>query len=170
MYIEEKYWNNYIGDSDDSLSLVEYLADKHSETVTLEEIFRDLGLHQLNGNFRSSDVSITANVQHLDTVYEDAYVEFFYAIDVITDLAAILLECKINEKVNLCELFGGKLKTPTPEISIVSTPKEEEIIKNALADFCNHPLEYDLSEVCSESEMLEMAELCRALLKELFGE
>ena len=75
MYIEGKYWNNYIGDSDDSLSLVEYLADKHSETVTLEQIFKDLNLHQLNGNFRSSDFAITANVQHSDAVYEDAYAD-----------------------------------------------------------------------------------------------
>lgn len=28
MYIENKYWNNYIGDSDDSPILIVYLVDK----------------------------------------------------------------------------------------------------------------------------------------------
>ena len=42
MHIENKYWNNYIGDSDDSLTLVEYLADKQSVKISLEEIFFDL--------------------------------------------------------------------------------------------------------------------------------
>ena len=31
MYIEDKYWNNYIGDTDDSLTLVTYLADKNKK-------------------------------------------------------------------------------------------------------------------------------------------
>ena len=35
MYISNKYWNNYIGDSDDSLTLVEYLADKQIEIIWL---------------------------------------------------------------------------------------------------------------------------------------
>ena len=35
MYIEEKYWNNYIGDTDDSLTLVEYLAGKKKEEITV---------------------------------------------------------------------------------------------------------------------------------------
>lgn len=31
MYIENKYWNNYIGDSDDSPILIVYLVDRKSE-------------------------------------------------------------------------------------------------------------------------------------------
>ena len=27
MYIENKYWNNYIGDTDDSLNLIAFLED-----------------------------------------------------------------------------------------------------------------------------------------------
>lgn len=31
MYIENKYWNNYIGDSDDSLNLIAFLEDLNSQ-------------------------------------------------------------------------------------------------------------------------------------------
>lgn len=50
MYIAEKYWNNYIGDTDDSLTLVEYLAGKQKEQIPLNEIFSDFGLDKLHGS------------------------------------------------------------------------------------------------------------------------
>ena len=34
MYIADKYWNNYIGDTDDSLTLIEYLADKQKDIIS----------------------------------------------------------------------------------------------------------------------------------------
>lgn len=37
MYIENKYWNNYIGDSDDSLNLIAFLEDQSSDEI---EFFR----------------------------------------------------------------------------------------------------------------------------------
>ena len=47
MYIE-KFWGNYIGGSDDSLNLLEYLADKDKAEISLAEIFADLGLDSLD--------------------------------------------------------------------------------------------------------------------------
>ena len=43
MYIADKYWNNYIGDTDDSLTLASYLMYKRQENISLAEIFADLG-------------------------------------------------------------------------------------------------------------------------------
>ena len=40
MYIK-KYWGNYIGGSDDSLNLVEFLADQNKEEITLSESILD---------------------------------------------------------------------------------------------------------------------------------
>ena len=37
-------------------------------------------------------------------------------------------------------------------------------------DFVSEPLSYDLSEMCPEEDMLEMAEVCRELRRELYGE
>ncbi|MCM1236974.1 MAG: imm68 putative immunity domain-containing protein [Ruminococcus flavefaciens] len=38
MYIE-KYWGNYIGGTDDSLTLLEYLSGKQKNEIALSEIF-----------------------------------------------------------------------------------------------------------------------------------
>ena len=52
MYITGTYWENYIGDTDDSLTLVEYLAGKRKEEISIQEIFSDFGLDRLQGEFR----------------------------------------------------------------------------------------------------------------------
>ena len=49
MYIK-KYWYNYIGGTDDSLTLVDYLYDKGKTEIPLSEIFNDTGLSKLNWN------------------------------------------------------------------------------------------------------------------------
>lgn len=38
MFIE-KYWGNYIGGTDDSLTLLDYLIDKQKDEISLSEIF-----------------------------------------------------------------------------------------------------------------------------------
>ena len=168
MYIEEKYWNNYIGDTDDSLTLVAYLADKNKAEISVGEIFSDIGLDKLNGDFRQHDDPLTVELHNAGSDYEEPYIEFYYAIDLISDLAALLLECKVNGTVNLCELYGDDLETPAPDIRITASPQEHEMMNRALADFVSAPLAYDLSEMCPEEEMLEMAELCEGLRKELY--
>ena len=61
------------GDSDDSLTLLEYLPNKNEDTVTLGEIFSDLGLDVLDGDFHHAEEPITAcfcciylNFAHID--------------------------------------------------------------------------------------------------------
>lgn len=170
MYIENKYWNHYIGDTDDSFALVDYLADKQKEEISLGEIFSDIGLDRLDGNFREHEEPLTVTLRNMDSVYDEPYIEFYYAIDLITDLAALLLECKINGSVNLCELFEDDLETEVPIVRIIATPEEHELMERTLADFVSAPLDYDLSEMCPEEDMLEMAEICAELKKELYGE
>ena len=38
MYIENKYWNNYIGDTDDSLNLIAFLEDQAGNIISFSEI------------------------------------------------------------------------------------------------------------------------------------
>lgn len=167
MYIEDKYWNNYIGDTDDSLTLVAYLADKNKAEISVGEIFSDIGLDRLNGDFRQHDDPLTVVLHNASSDYEEPYMEFYYAIDVITDLAAILLECKVSGSVDLCELYGGDVETSVPVVCITATPEEQELLDKALADFVSDPLAYDLSDMCPEEDMLEMSALCEELRKEL---
>ena len=46
MYIKNKYWNNYIGDSDDSLNLIAFLEDQADNTISFSEILKQIGLHK----------------------------------------------------------------------------------------------------------------------------
>ena len=155
MYIE-KYWGDYIGGSDDSLTLMEYLAHKSLE-LTLADIFTDIGLDKLDGDLRQTD--------DLSVEIDDMEVEIQYAISIIADLAALLLECKVNGSVDLNELW----EELDGELTLTAAAEENEIINAALKLFAEVPTEYDISEMMDEDELAEMAELIAELRQELYG-
>ena len=114
MYIK-KYWGNFIGGSDDSLNLVAFLEDQKKEEIPLSEIFAKIGLDKQNWDFRQT-------VEYLEFTHSDGVeMDFHFAIDVVTDLAAILLECSVSGSVNLQDLdeyntlgCGGTPPPPPP--------------------------------------------------------
>ena len=159
MYIQ-KYWGNFIGGSDDSLNLVAFLEDQKKEEIPLSEIFAKIGLDKQNWDFRQT-------VEYLEFTHSGGVeMDFHFAIDVVTDLAAILLECSVSGGVNLQDL--DEYNTPARRIRITATPEEHDAMNKALADFAQNPLEYDLSEMMSEEEIREMARDVEALRKELY--
>ena len=159
MYIK-KYWGNYIGGSDDSLNLVEFLADQNKEEITLSEIFAKIGLNKQNWDFHQT-------AGYLEFTHSNGVeMDFHFAIDVITDLAAILLECSVSGSVNLKDL--DDYNTPSRRIRITATVEEHHAMNKALTDFAKDPLSYDLHEMMSDDEIKEMAEQVEALRKELY--
>ncbi|MCI8947011.1 MAG: hypothetical protein HFI91_08145 [Lachnospiraceae bacterium] len=163
MYIE-KYWGDFIGGSDDSLTFVSYLAKKQKKEIPVTEIFADFGLDQLHGDFRNPEIPL------IFTDLEGWENEIHFAIELIADLAALLLECKINGSVDLLALDESlDIDTDDSMVCITATPKEQEQMNRVLEDFAAEPLAYDLSEMVTEDEMEEMAGICEALRKELYG-
>ena len=159
MYIK-KYWGNFIGGSDDSLNLVAFLEDQKKEEIPLSEIFAKIGLDKQNWDFRQT-------VEYLEFTHSNGVeMDFHFAIDVVTDLAAILLECSVSGSVNLQDL--DEYNTPARRIRITATPEEHDAMNKALADFVHAPLEYDLSEMMDNEEIQEMARDVEALRKELY--
>ena len=159
MYIK-KYWGSFIGGSDDSLTLVEFLVDQKKEEIPLGEIFAKIGLDKQNWDFRQT-------VEYLEFTHSDGVeMDFHFAIDVVTDLAAILLECSVSGSVNLQDL--DEYNAPARHIRITATPEEHDAMNKALADFAQNPLEYDLSEMMDNEEIQEMARDVEALRKELY--
>ncbi|MFR5648925.1 MAG: DUF2185 domain-containing protein [[Eubacterium] siraeum] len=159
MYIK-KYWGNFIGGSDDSLNLVAFLVDQKKEEIPLSEIFAKIGLDKQNWDFRQT-------VEYLEFTHSDGVeMDFHFAIDVVTDLAAILLECSVSGSVNLQDL--DEYNTSSRRIRITATPEEHDAMNKALADFAQNPLEYDLSEMMDDEEIREMARDVEALRKELY--
>ena len=115
----------------------------------LSEIFAKIGLDKQNWDFRQT-------VEYLEFTHSDGVeMDFHFAIDVVTDLAAILLECSVSGSVNLQDL--DEYNTPARRIRITATPEEHEAMDKALADFCPCPLEYDISEMMGEDEITDMA-------------
>ena len=158
MYIE-KYWENYIGGTDDSLTLLEYLAGKEKEEISLNEIISDTGLDKLR-SYQETEEFLTVMIDGME-------VEIQYAIDLIADLAALMLECKMNGSIHLNEL--DETYESDCVIRITATPEEHKMLNQALKDFVSEPLSYDLCEMMSEEEMVEMAEVCEEVRKELYG-
>ena len=155
MYIE-KYWGDYIGGTDDSMTLLEYLAAKEKSELAVGEIFADSGLDKLT-SFKQTDGALSLPVEGFDA-------EIQFAVDMLTDLAALLLECKVNGSVDLGEL-GGEDCT----ISLTATDEEHALINKALSDFVADPVSFDLSEMMDEESLAEMADQCMELREELYG-
>lgn len=159
MYIE-KYWGNYIGGSDDSLNLVAFLEDQKKEEITLSEFFAKIGLDKQNWDFHQT-------AEYLEFTHSNGVeIDFHFAIDVITDLAAILLECYVNGSVNIHDL--DNYNTPSHHIRIVATADEHDALNNTLKDFVKDPLSYDLHELVDNEDMLEMAKDVEEIRKELY--
>ena len=159
MYIK-KYWGNFIGGSDDSLNLVAFLEDQKKKEISLSEIFAKIGLDKQNWDFHQT-------VEYLEFTHSNGVeMDFHFAIDVVTDLAAILLECSVSGSVSLQDL--DEFNTPARRIRITATPEEHDAMNKALADFAQNPLEYDLSEMMDEGEIQEMARDVESLRKELY--
>ncbi len=158
MYIS-KYWGDFIGGSDDSLSLVEFLDGLNKEEITLKEIFTGIGLDRQNMDFRQT----VKNLKFTNSIRLEIY--FNYAIDIVTDLAAILLECENNGHVNIGELYGNEYEQKRC-IRVVATEKEYTAIKDALEDFVKNPKSYDLYEMIGD-DIIEMAEIVKELRQEL---
>ena len=159
MYIK-KYWGNFIGGSDDSLNLVAFLEDQKKEEIPLSEIFTKIGLDKQNWGFRQT-------VEYLEFTHSSGVeMDFHFAIDVVTDLAAILLECSVSGSVNLHDL--DECNTPARRIRITATLEEHEAMDKVLADFVQDPLSYDISEMMGEDEITDMAYQVEMLRKELY--
>ena len=157
MYIA-KYWGEFIGGSDDSLSLIEFLEDLNKEEITLKEIFTGIGLDRQNMDFRQT----VENLGFTNSIGTE--IDFNYAIDIVTDLAAILLECKNNGHVNIGELYGNE-DEQNRCIRVVAMEEEYTAIKVALENFVKDPKSYDLYEMIGD-DIIEMAEIVKELRQE----
>lgn len=159
MYIN-KYWGKYIGNTNDTLNLVAFLENHQKEELSLSDIFAETGLDKQNWDFHQT-------VEHLEFACPNGRViDFHFAISLITDLAAILLECNINASVVLHDL--DVYNTSFRRICITATSEEYDALNRALADFAKSPLSYDLHTLMDDEQIEKMAGLVEALRKELY--
>ena len=164
MYIED-YWGEYIGGSDDSLTLTYYLAGKEKQLLPLSEIFADFGAKTLFEAPRTTTPPLGY------TGPDGGMMALDYVIDLAGDLAALLLECREGGSFDLAELDDTlELEEGAGRMSILPTPAEYEQLGRILADFAAAPEEYDIAEMLSPDELAEMAGVFGRLHGELFGQ
>lgn len=159
MYIS-KYWYNYIGGTDDSLTLADYLYSKGKEILTLEEIFKDTGLDKQNWNFHETG--------KLDYTSPDGRKhDFYYSINIITDLAALLLESRKSGFFCLRELFNDSKMNRN--VCITTTNNEDLNFDRALSEFVKDPSSYDLSKMVDMDDIKALAKDVESVRYELYG-
>ena len=161
MYIES-YWGSYVGGTDDSLTLLSLLEDFEKDEIGLGEIFARTGLKALEE--RESSLRMTGDALRF-TNREGMELNFYYAIDLIGDLAALYLECLRSGSVNLRDLDEG---LEARNIRLTASCEEKEVLRAALSDFAEHAKEYDITEVMDETSLTEFREELKALRRELF--
>lgn len=157
MYIE-KYWENSVGGSDDTMTFMDYLEYKQKSELTISEILEETGLSELKGNYRQTDVPLQVEIE------EGLEAEMHYAIDIVAVLAALILECKVNGYVNLQDLDSTKDEF---HIKLLATEDELNLFTEALKDYVDNSEEYDIVEMMTEDELHDVLAGCDSLRREL---
>ncbi len=149
----DRYWGRFFGSTIDSAVLLDYL-DLKDEVVSLTEIFADLGLDQLSGNFTEAQ---------LNTVVLGRKYHFDSAFQVILDLSVLLLESKRVGRFNLARVGGARSRM----MRIDTEPKENIQITQALKYFALMPEEHAIAAGMDDDELFELGDLCEELRLQL---
>lgn len=148
--IIDKYWGRFFGDSADSATLVAYLDAKDKEILEVSEIFADLGIDKLAGNY--TDARLDATVDGVDYHFDQVF-------PVIMDLSVLLLESKTTRRFNLARIGGPKDRN----MRVDAGPKENTQITTALKYFALMPEEHAIAEQFDEDDWYEIGNLCEEI-------
>lgn len=152
MYID-KWWGNYIGGSDDSLLLLDYFGTRNISHFELNIILEDTGLASLlkNGGMENGDLSFKVN---------EGYIPHFnMAVDVLTDLSAIVLECLQSGKVAITDLDSS---SKYPQTITIDCQKEDiKLLIDGLEKFIGNPEIFQLADMMDEESLKELVSDCR---------
>lgn len=163
MYIQ-KWWGNLVGDSDDSLCLLDYFHFKNKSKLTLQEILTDLKLQKYLGkDTLQQGKNLFFTAEHPNGQKTD--IDFLFAIDPVIDLCAILLETIHSGQVDTKALDPY---ASNPLVFTIEIDKHRlKLLTEELSLFCSDPLRYDLSELVPEEDMLALAKMCSEINGEL---
>jgi hypothetical protein len=161
MYID-KWWGRFIGGTDDALLLGDYLEARVDVPVSLREILESLHLWEplAGGLTGDADPYFIANTERPEPYFEP---HFDLVADVVTDLAAIVLECMKNGGVELGDLFGSK----AGRVEITVVPDSFRRLLDGLDAFIAAPAAFGINDFLSEKELAEFVTDCREIRDEL---
>ncbi|MEK5487374.1 imm68 putative immunity domain-containing protein [Lysinibacillus sp. FSL M8-0355] len=168
MYIE-RWWGEYIGGTDDTCTLIDYLANREFKMeipaeINVKNMLQDF---QLKNAWEIKDLRQTKDIYFIsDNGYRQ---DIGCAINLLMDVSAIIVECQKNGKVCLPDLGGG-IMDKNAVISLKVEKEELALLRGILEDFIHHSYSYDLEEFCPEDDMREIAKQCKEINTELIGQ
>ncbi|NDV94630.1 hypothetical protein D0T84_06800 [Dysgonomonas sp. 521] len=160
MFID-KWWGNYIGSSDDSFLLLDYFGTRKTSDFELCTILEDTGLASLlkNGGLENGDLSFKI---------DEGYVPHFdIAVDVLTDLSAIVLECLQSGKVAIKDLDSSSKYSQT--ITIDCRKEDIKLLADGLDKFISNPANFELADMMDEDSLGELVNDCREVYVSLIA-
>lgn len=156
----EKWWGNFIGGSDDSLLLLDYLASKSEEVLHLKEIMDEINLTKVleDGNWEEGNLSWKVNKQ-----FEP---DFDLVADVVIDLATITLESLVNKNVAFKSL--DKATKYHGYFSIQVDKDSLSLLIKGLEQFIGSSPHYSgLADVMDEGDLLILSSDCKEICSQL---
>ena len=151
--------DNYIGGTEDTLLLIDYLGKQTESNLVLCKILSDIHLDTLleKGFVGNGDVYFVETGSH--STYFD------FAINVVIDLSAILLENLKNSHVDMNLLDGdGKYSN---KFAISASLEDAELLIKTLDKFIIAPHNYELTEPLSEKSLQKLIADCKEISNRL---
>lgn len=151
--------DNYIGGTEDTLLLIDYFGKQTESKLLLHKILSDIHLDTLleKGFVGNGDVHFVETEPH------NTYFDF--AINVVIDLSAILLENLKNSLIDM-NLLDGDRKYSN-RFTISASQKDVKLLISALDKFIVAPQNYELTEPLSEKSLQKLIEDCKEISNSL---
>lgn len=157
MYIS-KWWYDFIGGTDDSLTLLAYIKSTEKIDYNFGELLKDFHIN-------SSVIEFYRGSPNVFYISDDGVEHnIYYAINLIQDLSVIVLESYKNGNVKLSDLTN---EDDEKVFKIFCSKADLNLIINILIDFAKSPLSYKVAEMIDENDMLEIASQCAEIAEEL---
>lgn len=151
--------------SDDTLTLFDYFKEKSATDYNLKTILTDLHLFDKLGQDQIHD---GADLFYTTVMPDGRQLtsDFDIAIDVVIDLSAILLETFRKGKITLKDLYKYE-REDYPAFTIHVDKDDLDLLLNELKAFTTNPTHYNLAEMMSTDELMELAADCRNVYEEI---
>lgn len=147
--------DNYIGGTEDSLLLIDYFGKQTESKLQLFKILSDIHLDIL----LEKEFAGNGDVYFKETGLYNTHFDF--AINVVIDLSAILLENLKNSLVNM-ELLDGDRKYSN-KFTIAALPEDVQLLLKALDRFIAAPQNYELAGTMNEKNLQKLIEQCQEI-------
>lgn len=151
--------DNYIGGTEDTLLLIDYFGKQRESKLLLHKILFDIHLDTLleKGFVGNGDVFFAETESH------NTY--FDYAINVVIDLSAILLESLKSSLVDM-NLLDGDRKYSN-KFTISASQEDVKLLIKALDKFIVAPQDYELTKPLSEKSFQKLIADCKKISNSL---